>query len=191
MEFYHQTITTSVVTPEDCIIHGLTTLTDALTDTPMSYSDVQLQSITALCNGSNSWAYSNEKPDPSVPIPWPTPNQTRRAMKILERNLKQPPITRQPTPRLSKDPAPCEPDPRKKIQQQLPAPSPRVNPKETPPAVQPIARRTRPHKKIDNHPLLFPQGPSCNKPSRSCIPKRPKNISPRPHYPSGILMLQP
>ena len=59
--------------------------------------------------------------------------------------MKQPPLTLQPTPRVPNEPELCETDPRSKIQQYLPTPSPRVHPKETPPEVHPIARRTRSH----------------------------------------------
>ena len=59
MEFCHQTITTLVVTLEDRIIHGLTTLADALTDASTAQSDAQRQSIVALCNAYNSWATPN------------------------------------------------------------------------------------------------------------------------------------
>ena len=153
MEFRHQTITTPVVTPEDCIHHGLATLTYALTDAPTSQSYSQHQSITALCDASNSWSAPNEKPDPAVPIPIPAPDQTRRDMKILKRKLKQPPITLQPNTRVPNELAPCEPDPRRKIQQHLPAPSPRVNPKDTPPEFQPIACRTMSHTKNAQPPI--------------------------------------
>ena len=93
VESHHQTITTLVVNPKYCIIHGLTTLTDALTDAPTAQSDAQRQSIVALRYASKSWAAPNEKPDPAVPIPRPTPAQNRHAMKILEINVKQTPIT--------------------------------------------------------------------------------------------------
>ena len=91
MEFCHQTITTPVVTPEDRIPHGITTLKYALTDAPTAQSDAQRQSIVALRYASKSWAAPNEKPDPAVPTPRLNPAQTRCAIKILERKLKQPP----------------------------------------------------------------------------------------------------
>ena len=91
MEFHHQTITTPVVTPEDCILYGIITLTDALMNAPTAQSDAQYQAIASLCNASNSWSDPNEKPDPAVPTPRLNPAQTRCAIKILERKLKQPP----------------------------------------------------------------------------------------------------
>ena len=100
VEFCHQTITTPVVTPEDRIPHGITTLKYALTDEPTAQSDAQQQYIAALCNASNSWATSNEKPDPDITIPRPTPSQTRSSMKLIESNLKQPAITHHPYPRV-------------------------------------------------------------------------------------------
>ena len=133
VEFFHQTITIPLITPEECILHGLTTLTDVLTDVPTAQSDPQCQSIAALLNAYYSWATPNEKPDPSITIPRPTPAQTRRAMKKLERKPKQPPITHHPTLRVTNKPARCDQAPRRKIHQHVPDPSPRVNPKETPP----------------------------------------------------------
>ena len=41
VEFCHQTITTPVVTPKHRILHGITRLTDYLTDAPTAYSDAQ------------------------------------------------------------------------------------------------------------------------------------------------------
>ena len=114
-------------------------------------------SVTPLTVGqpqiSNMWASLNEKLDPDVPILRPTPTQTRRANKILERKLNQTPITRQPTPKGTNDPALCETDPQREIQKHLPAAPPRVNPKETPPEVHPISRRTRSHTQNSQPPI--------------------------------------
>ena len=54
-KFRHQTITTSVVTLEDRILHGITRLKNALTDAPTAQSDSQIQAITALRDASASW----------------------------------------------------------------------------------------------------------------------------------------
>ena len=68
--FCHQIITTPVVTPEDQILHGITTLTDALTDAPSAQLDAQLQSITALCEAFASWSYPDETPaQPMLHVP--------------------------------------------------------------------------------------------------------------------------
>ena len=75
------------------------------------------------------------------------PAKTRCAMKILERKLKQPPITSQPTPRVPNEPSLCETSHRSTVQQHLPSPSPRVHTKDIPPVVQPIACSTRSHTK--------------------------------------------
>ena len=155
MELSHQTTTTPEVTPKDRIIHGLNTLKDPLMDKPTSQLDDQRQAIAALHNASNTWVNPNEKPDPAVPILKPTPAQTRRAMKVLERKLNQPPITRQPTPKGPNKPALCEPYPRRKTQQHLPTQYPRVQPKETPPAVQPVARHTRSHTQNSQPPIAL------------------------------------
>ena len=55
VDFHHQNITTPVVTPEEHILHGFTTLTNYLANAPTAYSDAQLQNITALCDASASW----------------------------------------------------------------------------------------------------------------------------------------
>ena len=133
VEFCHQTITTPVVTPEDYILRGLTTLIDALTDDPTTQSDSQRQAIAALCEAYDSWETPNERPYPAILIPSPTPAQTRCAMKILERKMKQTNITQQPAPRFPNKMARYDPYPRKTIHQHVPSPSPRVNPKETSP----------------------------------------------------------
>ena len=59
VEFCHQTITTPVVTPEDRIPHGITTLKYALTDAPTAQSDAQNQAIADLSDASNSWTAPN------------------------------------------------------------------------------------------------------------------------------------
>ena len=155
MEFHHQTITTLVITPKDRIPHGLSTFTDALTDAPTAHSDAQRQAIAALYDAFNSWANPNERPDPAVPITRPTPTQIRRVMKIQERKLKQPVINHQPTTRVPNKPARCEPATRQKIHQHVSTPYPRVNPKDTPPAVQPIARRTRSYTQNTQPPIAL------------------------------------
>ena len=45
VEFRHKTITNPVVTPEYSIIHGLTTLTDALIDAPTDQSDANTKPL--------------------------------------------------------------------------------------------------------------------------------------------------
>ena len=100
VEFLHQTITTLLVMPENRIPHGLTTLAYSLTDVPTSQSDAQRQAIAALHKAYTSLATPNERPDPSIPIPRPNPAKTRRAMKLLERDIKHPNITHQIAPRV-------------------------------------------------------------------------------------------
>ena len=145
MELCHKAITTLAVTSEERILHGINTLTVTLMDAPTSQSYYQRQAIEYLLDASNSWEASNERTDPAVQIPRPTPVHTRRAMKILERNLKQTHITHQPTIRVTNKLASCEPDPRRTTQQYAPEPSTRVKPKETPQAVQLIEKHTRSH----------------------------------------------
>ena len=155
MELCHQNITYPVVTSEDCILHGLTMLTDDLKDDPTAQSDAKRKYIADLHDASNIWADPNEILDPSVPIPRPTPAQTRHAMKILERNLKHPATTHQTTPRVPIKLARFDPAPRQTIHQHVSATYPRVNPKDTPPAVQPISRRTRSHTQNTQPPIAL------------------------------------
>ena len=147
MEFRHQTITTPVVTPEDHILHGITTLTNALTDAPMAHLYAQRQAIAALRDAYNSWATPNERPDPVMTISRHIPSQIRRAMKILDRNLKQPAITHHPDPRVRNKMSRCEPDPRRKNHQHVPAPSPRVNSKRLPQSSDHCTPHQVPHTK--------------------------------------------
>ena len=149
------TIITPVLTPKYRILHRLTLLTDALTYAPTAHPDNQRQAIAALRDASNSWAAPNERLEPAVPTPRPTPVQTRRALEIIERKLKQLPITHKPNPRVPNEPARCETTTRRTIHLHVPAPYPRVKPKEIPPAVQPIALRTRSHTQNTQPPIAL------------------------------------
>ena len=62
VELRHQSITTPSATPEYHIIHGLNTLTGALTVAPTAKYDTQLQAITDLHNVCASWYYSSDTP---------------------------------------------------------------------------------------------------------------------------------
>ena len=135
-----------MVTSEDRILHGLTTLINSLTDEPTYQSDAQLQDITALMDASFSWASPNETP---AQILLPDPAQTRQSLRDQKSMLKQPklqhPMPPQPTPRVPNKHARCEPAPRVRIQQNLPPlPPPNVHPKKTAP-YYPIAHHNRYH----------------------------------------------
>ena len=144
VDFHHQNIPTPVVTTEDRILHGITTLTDALTDSPTAQLYAQLQAIKSLWDASASWASPYETPvQPSLHVP----DQTRKYIRVQKRILKQTrlkqPITPQPTPREPNEPAICDPAPRVHIPSNLPVPPPtRVHPIATAP-YQPIASRNR------------------------------------------------
>ena len=79
VDLHHKTITTPIVTPEDRILHGLTKLTDTLTDAPTAQLDVQLQAITSLHEASVSWTYPDENPEQP---PLPDTYQTRKYIRV-------------------------------------------------------------------------------------------------------------
>ena len=63
VEYCHQSITGPTVTPADWILHGIYTLTNALTDAPSAVHDAQLNAITVLRNAYQNWAgHSNPTP---------------------------------------------------------------------------------------------------------------------------------
>ena len=63
VEYRHQYITGLTVTPANWILHGIYTLTNALTDAPSAVHEAQLNAITALRDACQSWA-GNSKPNP-------------------------------------------------------------------------------------------------------------------------------
>ena len=119
MKFRHQTITTPVVTLENRILHGITTLKNALTDATTAQSDAQLQAITALRYAFVIFASPDETPATTDTILLPISAQTCQSIRAKKRMLKQPglqhPITPQTTPRVPTETAPCEPSPRVQI----------------------------------------------------------------------------
>ena len=57
VEYCHQSITDPTVTPVDRILHGIYTLTNALTDAPSVVHEAQLNVITASrCMPKLGWA---------------------------------------------------------------------------------------------------------------------------------------
>ena len=85
VEFQHQAINTPVVTVEDRILHGITTLTDSLTDAPIAQSDAQIQVITALRDAFASCTSPDETPDQ---LPFSGTAQTRQFIIFQKRILK-------------------------------------------------------------------------------------------------------
>ena len=90
VEFRHQIITTPVVTPEDRILHEITTLIYFLMDAPTYQSDAQLQAITALLKSSSSWESPDETPTPTATILLPSPDQTRQSIIVQKMMMKHP-----------------------------------------------------------------------------------------------------
>ena len=56
VEFLHHFITTPTLTPEDRILHGITTLSSAIQDKPTSIYEAQIQAITKLRDICTGWA---------------------------------------------------------------------------------------------------------------------------------------
>ena len=56
VEFLHHFITTPTLTPEDCIIHEINTLSSAIQDKPTSTYEAQIQAITKLRDICTGWA---------------------------------------------------------------------------------------------------------------------------------------
>ena len=54
VEFIHKFITTTAITPEDCTLHGLNTLSGAIKDVPTATYEAQIKAITKprdICTG--------------------------------------------------------------------------------------------------------------------------------------------
>ena len=56
VEFLHHFITTPNLTPEDCILHGINTLSSEIQDKPLATYEAQIQAITKLRNICTWWA---------------------------------------------------------------------------------------------------------------------------------------
>ena len=56
MEFLHHFITTPTLTLEDCILHGINTLSSAIQDKPATTYDAKIQAITKLSDICTGWA---------------------------------------------------------------------------------------------------------------------------------------
>ena len=113
MELRHQTITTTVVTPEDRTLHGLTTLKNPLTDAPTSQLDEQPQAITSLRDAYASWASPNDTP---AQILLPGLAQTHQYIRVQKIMMNQPKLQQTINPqknsRVPNEPARCDPYPR-------------------------------------------------------------------------------
>ena len=56
VEFLHNFITAPTLTPEDCILHGINTLSCAIKDKPSDTYEAQIQAITQLRDICTGWA---------------------------------------------------------------------------------------------------------------------------------------
>ena len=162
VEYRHQSITGPTVTPADRILHGIYTLTNALTDASSAVHDAQLNAIIALGDACQSWA-RHSKPGPQQHVRQPSPPHTLKPTQ----HKPTPPPPRQ-SPRVHTTPSPpIPPQPVQRVEQIM-APdmsSPRV-PKEppqkvpiTPPMEAPIATRTHSHAPVHAPIKTFPIRP--------------------------------
>ena len=56
VKFLHHFITTPTLTPEDCILHGINTLSIAIQDKPTATYEAHIQAITKLWDIFTGWA---------------------------------------------------------------------------------------------------------------------------------------
>ena len=129
MEFRHHHLTLQDVTPAEHIVHGVTTLTSALCDTPAIACDNQLAAIQALCQAIHRWDQLTLPLSKLAQVTPPHPTPTRQHSAMF-------PMRSQATVK------PHSSFPRVVIQTPNAAPSaPRV--KSTKEQYEPVARHTR------------------------------------------------
>ena len=168
-DFRHHSLTEPVVTPEDRLQHGITSLTNALEDSPNASNDNNLEAITRLQAAFRRWAgpapvRTPAPPTAALPRPaTPAPAHPRQARAQPPAQPPAPALPQPPAP----PPAPVQPPPQPAPAPALPlprvptpAPAPRVA---TPPAPrprvpnpivhQPVGRRTRSHTTQDAEPI--------------------------------------
>ena len=66
VEFLHHFITTLTLTPEDHILHGINTLSNAIQDKPSATYEAQIQAITKLRDICTGWAGIDTPPKSQV-----------------------------------------------------------------------------------------------------------------------------
>ena len=146
VEFFHKFIMSPTITPEDHILHGLNTLSGAIKDDPTATYNAQIKAITNLRDIYTSWV-GNDTPTNSAPPVHPPRKshvhepigQPRRYPRVKE--LQHPQRDHQPTRLTENNNAPRQ-APRVHVQDQVPAPDPRVTLKKE--AIQEtVGRHTR------------------------------------------------
>ena len=114
LEYCHHYLTQPTLTPKDCFLHGLQTLTCALEDVPTEMCDAQLRDISALRDVFGRWTTtvpgppfshraSKQNPNPMDPT---TPKQKNTT------NIGTPPPPPVQTPRVHTALTPNDPFPR-------------------------------------------------------------------------------
>ena len=161
VEFLHKFITYPTITPEDCILHGLNTLSGAIKDAPTATQDAQIKAITALGDICSGWAGNDTLANPAPPVQPPRKSlvpepivQPHRSPRVKE--VQHPQKAQQPTRAPEEKNRPGK-APKVHFQDQVPEPDTRVPPKkeaiqepvghrthsQSHTSEQPIARRTR------------------------------------------------
>ena len=157
VEFLHKFITYPTITPEDCILHRLNTLSGAIKDAPTATYDAQIKDITTLCDICTGWAGNDTLANPEPPAQPPCKSHVhepigRYRCSQRAKQLQQPQRDQQPS-RVPENNNPPGQNSRVHVQGQVPAPAPRVNPKKET-NQEPVVRRTCSQSQTSDH-LIF------------------------------------
>ena len=104
VEYRHDHLTLPSVTPADCILHGLQSLTGALADVPTARCDAQLQAISNLREACTKWQANSPVQDsvgPSTSVPETmSPANVQRSLRLEAqvRHLEASPRSETPVP---------------------------------------------------------------------------------------------
>ena len=154
VDFLHQYITAPTVTPVDCILHIIHTLTGAIKQTPIAVYDAQLKAIKALQYACHRWASPGTPENHPDPIaPWKT-LPLRQSPRVS--NTPVPPTPPLPPPRVQTLPIHQRPAPRVGPPIVNLAPPPRVAPKTQGRIVHdPVVKRTRSNRSPIYNPIAL------------------------------------
>ena len=136
VEFLNHFIATPTLTLEDRILHGTNTLSISIQERPTATYEAQIQDITKLRDICTGWAgiytpHKSQVQEQTCPL--------RRSPRVEK--LQQPQKAQQP-PRVPEHNNIPKPTPQVHMQDKVPAPAPRVNPKKEPDQ-EPVGCRTR------------------------------------------------
>ena len=86
VEYCHDHFTLPSITPADCILHGLQSLTGALVDVPTARYDAQLKAISDLRDACSRWQTNSLVQDPVGPAASApktmSPANVRRSLRL-------------------------------------------------------------------------------------------------------------